>query len=328
MKKIIKVVTGKAFVGREQFLVELRQSEQDKAVYKRAKIAWSFLASSRQAPAYKVEQSYEALNHRIKLSKSSIKQIFLFKYAAVLVLALGIALAMFWLGQYTQRNAEWTQLHTSVEAAYGQIAKIVLPDSSVVWLNSGTKLTYSKNFAVSSRHLELEGQAFFQVSKNEDIPLTVFTKSGINVKVLGTKFDVSAYSDDEIVRVFLEEGAVELKKSDVQNFSHLMNPGEMMTYDAKLKSMRVTKIAQKDYAAWKDGGLIFKEVPMLDVIKRLERKFDVEIEVENNNVYKSIFNAKFRNESLVEILDFIQFSCPITYQLVTEENEKTKVILK
>ncbi|MGQ7870941.1 FecR family protein [Sunxiuqinia sp. sy24] len=327
-EKIIKLVTGSEVEQKEQLLEELKQSDQDMATYRSAKIAWSFLAASRQAPADKVEQSYKKLANRIKLAESGKKRFMFFKYAAVLVLLIGVASMMFWLGRTTQRNNGGEQFQTSVVAAYGQIAQVVLPDSSVVWLNSGTKLTYSNGFAINSRHLELEGQALFQVSRNETLPLTVYTSSGVNVKVLGTQFDVSAYPGDEAVRVILQEGSVELDNPGITDFKRKLSPGEMMTYNTRERSMDVSTIEMENYASWKDGELIFKDEPMLEVIKKLERRFDVEIVVADLKVYKSIFNANFRNESLKEILDFIQFSCPITYQFVEEEAGKAKIIFK
>ncbi|WP_430974121.1 FecR family protein [Sunxiuqinia rutila] len=298
------------------------------ATYKSAKIAWSFLAASKEVPSHEVEESYKRLSQRIKRAEAPAKRLPFLKYAAALVLLIGISSIMFWLGGNYKINKKQSVHYSTVVAEYGQIAHVILPDSSVVWLNSGTKLTYSNDFAVNSRHLKLEGQAFFEISKNKNLPLKVATEAGISVKVLGTKFDVKAYPGDDQVNVVLEEGSVELESFKNQGTKQKLVPGEMMTYNVSENRMNIARIETGDYTSWKEGALVFKDEPMQQVIRKLERRYNVEVEVINTAVYQSIFNANFKNESLKEILDFIEFSCPITYQLVDEGEGKTKIILK
>ena len=327
-EKILKVAMGSSVEDKEQVLEQIKKDKQDMATYKSAKIAWSFLAASKEVPSHEVEESYKKLRQRIKKAEAPSKRLPFLKYAAVLVLLIGISLIMFWLGGNHQSNKKQSVHYSTVVAEYGQIAHVILPDSSIVWLNSGTKLIYSNDFAVNSRHLKLEGQAFFEISKNKNLPLKVSTESGITVKVLGTKFDVRAYSGDEEVSVVLEEGSVELESFSSQGTNQKLVPGEMVTYNVSENKMDIVSIETGDYTSWKEGALVFIDEPMQQVIRKIERRYNVEVEVINPAVYQSIFNANFKNESLEEILDFIQFSCPITYQLIDEGGGKTKIILK
>ncbi len=330
MKKVDDIINLIAGNGKrelkEEFLSEIRKEPADLDVYKKVKTAWAFLSSSRQASDYRIEQNYQHLHDRIHSSGRTFQVIKPFKYAAALILLLGVASAMFYLGRNSSFSGSGSQ-YTSIVAEYGQISKVVLPDSTIVWLNSGTTLTYNNHFAIDNRELNLEGQAYLSVTKNERIPLDVVS-GDIKVRVLGTKFDVRAYPEDQQISVVLETGSVELLSSTNKSFSYRLSPGEMAEYRSDTKNVRINEINPTNYTTWKDGELVFIDDPMDAVIRRLERKFDVEIIVHNPRVYQSIFNANFKNEDLIEILDYIQFSCPITYQLVSKEgDEKQKIVL-
>lgn len=296
-------------------------------IYKKAKITWALMSSTRKMPDYKVEESYRVLHARISKKTIFFKLNQYFRYAAVLMLVSGISTLTFYLGKQNSYVQNSAIKYTSVVADKGQISKIVLPDSSVVWLNSGTTLTYDNNYSYKNRNLNLSGQAFLEVKKNKNLPLIV-ASGDLRVKVLGTRFDVNAYPDDSRIKVTLESGKVELLNSADQSFNYQLNPGEMAEYESQSGRMAIKPVESKDYINWKDGALIFVDTPMTEVLKRLERKFDIEIEVGNPKVYKSVFNANFKNESLKEILDYIQFSCSITYRLIPEKGTtQAKIIL-
>jgi ferric-dicitrate binding protein FerR (iron transport regulator) len=149
----------------------------------------------------------------------------------------------------------------------------------------------------------------------------------LKVKVLGTRFDVNAYPDDNKIKVTLESGKVELLNSADNSFSYKLNPGEMAEFESQTSRVQIKTVESKNYLNWKDGELTFVDTPMAEVFKSLERKFDIKIEVNNPMVYKSVFNAKFKSESLKEILDYIQFSCPVAYQLVSEKGTIQKKVI-
>ncbi|WP_159523587.1 FecR family protein [Sunxiuqinia indica] len=325
---ILNLITGNIDPDiRKEVLSEIKNEPADKDLYKKTKTAWAFLSSSKQAPDYKVEKSFHDLQTRIRSAQPQHKMYSYYKYAAVLVLIVGIAATMFHLGRSRSIELGHNLQYTSVVADYGQISKVVLPDRSVIWLNSGTTLTYNNDFAVDNRDLTLKGQAFLEVTENKKIPLIV-SSGDLKVKVLGTRFDVSAYPEDHQVNVVLESGSVELLNAKNKSFNYKLKPGEMAEYDTELKKVKINEIKPNNYTTWKDGELIFINDPMANVIKRLERKFNIEIVVANPDVYKSIFNANFKNENLKEILDYIEFSCPITYRMIPNKGgEKLKVML-
>ena len=330
MKKvddIFNLITGNSEKERRNELFsEIKREPEDLELFKKAKTAWAFLSSTKQAPDYQIEQSYKQLQTRIHSSRKTFRLDGFYKYAAVIALFLAVGATMFYLGRRGSFNGNQLQ-YTSVVADYGQISKVVLPDSSLVWLNSGTTLTYNNNFAVTNRDLRLKGQAFLQVTKNKRIPLIVCS-GDLKVKVLGTRFDVRAYPEDHQINVVLEKGSVELLNTVNRSFNYRLKPGEMAEYSLDTKNVKINEINPSNYTTWKDGELVFINDPLADVIRRLERKFNIEVVVKNPRVYQSVFNANFKTESLKEILDYIRFSCQINYQIVPKTgDEQQKIIL-
>jgi len=326
---IIKLAAGCIEPERKgELFLELEQDPESEKIYNKAKTALAFLASSSKMSEYKIENSYRKLQKKINLQSPAFRfktGVFL-KYAAILVLLSGIASWLYDLKNQNRLPVEQKLKYTSVVARYKEMSQIILPDSSVVWLNSGTTLTYNNDYAVGNRDLSVKGEAYFDVRKNRKIPLTV-TCDELKVKVLGTKFNVSAYPEDHQITVALESGAVELLHTKNKSFSYKLSPGEMAHYHIASNDMTVEKANVADFTVWKDGLLVFKDTPMAEVIKRLERKFNVEMIVDNPLVYEPAFNATFKDENLAEVLDYIRFSCHIQYKILKNNTNKIKVEL-
>lgn len=323
------MITGNITIdSKRNILSEISKEPETREVFKKVKIAWALLSSTKKMPDYKVEKSYLDLQAKILSKNRSLKAKYYpyLKYAAIFILLISISSVLLLINRQSEPKIANNIKYTSIIADYGQISKVILPDSSIVWLNSGTTLSYNNEYSVNNRDLTLIGQALLEVKKNKAIPLIVACND-LKVKVLGTKFDVCAYPEDEKVSVVLESGSVELLHSKNKSFSYTLKPGEKAVYNSLLKNIVIKEIKPTVYATWKDGTLIFTNTPMAEVIKKLERKFNVEITVNNPEVYKSIFNANFKDESLVEILDYIQYSCPIAYKIIDENKaEKSKII--
>lgn len=327
LEDILNLVTGNLDPERKiEVLSGLREEAADEAFFSKAKITWALMSSTQKMSDYRIEGSYAKLQSRMRSeNKGRTVALGIIKYAAVLVVMIGISGLLFYLFRQNPTDQQPIQ-YTSVIAEKGQISKVILPDSSVVWLNSKTSLRYDSRFSQTNRNLTLSGQAFLDVKKNKDLPLIVSCGT-LQVKVLGTRFDVCAYPDENNVRVILESGKIELSDTRNTKFKYYLNPGEMADFSSQSGNLSIVDFPEDSYLAWKDGELIFKDTPMTDVIRRLERKYDIEVVVKNQEVYRSVFNAKFKNESLKEILDYIRFSCHINYRLVPgKENERIKIL--
>lgn len=216
------------------------------------------------------------------------------------------------------------EMYTTISTGNRQNSKVTLPDSSVVWINSGTTLSYNTNFAAHNRHIKLVGQAFFQIARNEKMPLTVSCNDLI-VKVLGTKFDVCAYPNEKKIDVVLESGKVELLNSTDKSLAYTMSPGEDAEYNIEKKKFLIRNVDSHTYSSWKDGFLIFKDDPMDKVIQKLERWYDIDIEVKDEKINKLIFNATIVNESVEDIFKLIRFTCSVNYKIIPSKDPEIPV---
>lgn len=331
-EEIWKLVTGNSS-GNEKRAIwsEIENDKEAKAEYNEIKNTWALLSSTKEMPVEEANDMYSRfLEHLPSASNTRrMRQNNLFKYAAIFILGVAItSLTVYfteskgWLGS----DKEFVQ---TVVADKGQISKVILPDSSVVWINSGSKITYNSRFAGNNRKIELVGQAFFQAAHNERIPLVVDV-NGFLVEVLGTKFDVNAYSVEKNILVVLESGRVDLHQSSDRNFKYTLSPGEMATFNPKDKSLTIDKVKPELFSSWKEGVLIFRDKPMTEVLDALQRRYNVDIEVKDADIYNSVFTARLSDEPLDKVLKSIEFSCSVKATLIRDPkniDSGVKVIL-
>jgi len=200
------------------------------------------------------------------------------------------------------------------EAPMGSRSKTVLPDGTTVWLNSGSRLTYSSGFANLDRKVELIGQGYFEVEHNKKLPFVVATDD-INVKVLGTKFDVKAYRDDQYITVALQEGSIEFIENTQPDSSFIVKPLEMIVYDKETKSITKSKAPYKLAGHWVSGANFFYEMTLGQIAKQQEKTFEVKIEFDSEEKKELKYYADFNEDYSVEdILDMISITGRIKYE--------------
>lgn len=327
---IFKVIAGNANSETKRVVLSnLNEQNGSKEEYNRLKNAWALLASEKEMPAYQVEELYLNFQRQLKSRRPSFNLIAAVKYAAIFILAVGISSLYFYYQNSSQIQKATASFNTLVVAEDGQRSKVILPDSSVVWLNSGTRLSYNSNFGSTNREIRLVGQAFFQVTKNKLLPLVV-SCSDLKVKVLGTTFDVNAYPGNENISVALQAGSVELLHSTNESFHYKLVPGEMAQFDTHSEKVVIYEANIDRITAWTDGILYFNDTQMKDVLIQLERKYNITIDVKNRNIYNSVFTATIKNETLEEIFKSIEYSCSIRCKIIKgeERDVKTKIVIQ
>lgn len=198
----------------------------------------------------------------------------------------------------------------------GQKSVMLLPDGTKVWLNAESKLSYLKNFKDrDQRDVYLEGEAFFDVTKNPDKPFIVHT-SEINIRVLGTSFNVKSYADDSRIETTLVEGKVEIDKgsnSSSRKQKTVLMPNQKASFSKESKNISIETIAPLEAVSWRQDRLVFKSESFGEVIKQLERWYNVRINVEESDYLACTLTANIEKESLEEILDFLAVTHKITY---------------
>ena len=192
--------------------------------------------------------------------------------------------------------------------------KIKLPDGSLVWLNAGSKVTYSQGFGVDDRKLTLEGEGYFEVAHNEKVPFEVCTKE-VNLRVLGTKFNFKNYSNDEEVMISLVEGKVALQNGIKAMEELYLEPNERMVLN-KLTGEMVKSKANVEYAnIWRDNKLFFDEELLEDIAKKLMRSYDVRIEVADSLRDRRFYGDFMINKNTIEeVLETIASTSRMNYR--------------
>jgi len=161
------------------------------------------------------------------------------------------------------------------EAPLGQKAKLELPDSSTVWLNSGSRIRYSSGFNKKDRAVELTGEAFFEVHKDKGKPFVVHTPF-LDVQVTGTRFNVNAYDDEPVVETALVEGSVNLTLKD-RNKKFKLTPGNVLSYSKRSKEISSSKLNEEATISWKENRLIFINDDFSKLVRKMEKWFDVKV---------------------------------------------------
>ncbi len=277
--------------------------------------------------AFNKKQALERFRDKVLL-KAKIKALKRWKVAALVLVLVGVGGLIYSLSNNLTRTENMSTLYTSINTDNGQRSRVMLPDSSIVWLNSGTTLSYPVNFSEDNRKIILEGQAFFQVTHKNKSPFSV-QADGLVIRVLGTKFDVSAYPGNNEIAVVLKNGKVELTHQEYETFNYIMKPGEKALYNVTDNTMNVGLIDTDVYLSWIDGELIFRNEPINNVIEKLEKWYDIDVTVSDPEVYNSIFSGTIKNESYEEIFRLIGIACDLNCRMKHnyEKEEKPEIIL-
>jgi len=216
-------------------------------------------------------------------------------------------------------------VYQEVRASYGTRTKLLLADGSTVWLNSGSTLRFPINFDnAEERVVELNGEGYFDVTKNESKPFIVNT-SGLDVKVYGTSFNVSAYDEYDSMEVALVEGKVSLVQGERGDRKELMvlKPNDVVECNISEKRLsRSSDSKMNKYTAWRDGKIIFYGDPIEKVVSRLEKWYNVDIEIKDKALQDYRFTATFNDETLEQVLKLLSLSSPMEYKIVPSEKLK------
>lgn len=202
----------------------------------------------------------------------------------------------------------------------GQISTVILPDSTIVWINSNSKLTYNHLYGKKNRNVTIDGQAFFQVTKNKKIPFVV-NSHDVNIEVTGTIFDVEAYSDAPITTIVLHEGSVNVSFNTLTKNPLSLHPGEQLIFNSKNKRASISRANMEKIGSWKNGILNIYDLPLKEAARKLENrynyKFQIEEEIEDLNV-----TITLRDEDLTDMLQILKTIIPIS---ISTKNDSIEI---
>lgn len=253
-------------------------------------------------------KAWQKIQRKIHSNK---KRHFLYLRIAQIAAVFIIVFLSVWTG--TQINNIKPQSYTEVFTSGGQKTQILLPDKSTVLLNGNSRIIYSQDFNKKNRTVKLEGEGYFKVHKNPSKQFIVCTKSGIDVKVFGTSFNVKSYEDEDITEIGLKTGSIQIDRNNKKIVR--LKPGELATFNKKINKIKIQKENIDIVSAWARNEMIFNESSLWKIAKYAERWYGVKINLDPKLQDGEKLTFKVKTESLQELLKMINILKPIKYKI-------------
>lgn len=265
-----------------------------------------------------VAKAERRLGKRLEQEKQKTQKVFKLRntlryaaaIAAVLLMAAGFA---YYLSQ------EKSEELVMASAAHGQVREMLLPDGTKVWLNQSSILKYPRNFEGKERHVYLEGEAYFEVARNHEKPFTVKSRA-MDVKVLGTSFNIKCRPDNSIAETTLIEGEVEVKDKQDKGMITL-SPGQKAVLNRVTGKMQVKQVDAKMEIVWHNDLIPFEKSSIFQIASALERFYGVKIilspDVDSTKTYSGVLKKK---DSIESVLNSLRNSIPFSYKKVDDNN--------
>ena len=305
----------------------INSSTANKQVYFQIKELWDHKQD--QTNNSQAIAAYDKLINRIKFAEgiqaqsrvqrisSQVNQFI--KYAAIIFFLISFSfLSYYYITHESSKNEFCT-----ISVPKGNKSEIVLPDGSKIWLNNNSKLTYPKNFNQSVRQVELIGEGYFEIQRNVKVPFIVKT-SDISIKVLGTKFNISAYPNDKFIETTLISGKVTVQSNENPEVISTLNPGESMTFDKLNNRAAIASVDTKFYTYWMKGEFVFKDERFETLAKRIERIYNVEITFDDPALKEKTYTGDFKvDDNIYSILEIFKRSTSVPIEYVTDRNKIT-----
>lgn len=236
--------------------------------------------------------------------------------AAVFILGL-ISAALLWY-LWLKPVDQTSQL--TVIAAPNAVTETILPDGTRIFLNAKSKISYLLNRLHNEREVTLEGEAWFDVAKNQDIPFTVKT-SVYKVRVHGTAFNIRSFDDKSPTVTTLQHGSIEILPLDDSPHAIrpvLLIPGQQYYFDPLTKEVHISKVNSQLASIWKESEIRFENKKFKDLLKILEGRYHVRFEVKDPTLFDYHYDGTIRNESLTSVLDILRLTLPFHYHITDD----------
>ncbi|MEL7588593.1 MAG: FecR domain-containing protein [Prolixibacteraceae bacterium] len=247
------------------------------------------------------------------------------RYAAVFILA--FLLGGFSLFMLRNNPDDGKTAFNEIIVPAGESSEVILADRTHVWLNSGARMRYPSNFRGKTREVNLIGEAFFEVSRDEEKPFHVVTP-GLTVDVLGTSFNIEAFDQSSFTNVTLVAGKVKLENPQGDVLA-VLSPHEKASYDTGTGEVEITKVNTSLYTSWKEGIIFFKDEKLGDIAKKIERWYSVKIVFDDIQVRDLKFTGSIlKNKPVDQIMEILKYTSGVDYSIDIREQQPNMIHLK
>jgi len=247
------------------------------------------------------------------------RQSVLYKIAAVLAFPLALAISFYFFSS-RDKSADQIQQICEIISPKGHISKCILPDGTEVWVNTGSTITYdAATFNQETREIKLSGEAYFDVVKNAEKPFVVKTTMA-SINVTGTSFNIKSYPESGIFETVLSEGSIEMILNSSAHQTVQLVPGERAIFDINKKGISIEEVDAEIFSAWRNGEILFKDATLNDLLKELERIYNIRFQLKDKQLGEFRFRGMFSyNNNLIDALEKIKRTSGIGYYIENKE---------
>lgn len=268
----------------------------------------------------KVTKKYTSKKKTTKGSKNKRN----FPLAAVLVIFIGLTVSLlFIISQFDSDQGE--KVVVVAKTAYipqnitkstprGRKFRMTLDDGSFVHMNSVSTIVYPNKFADDNREIQIEGEAYFDIHREETRPFIVKVKD-YSVEVLGTSFNIEAYEGEDEFSITVEAGTVKVNLGENGKNSTLLEKDQKLTHDPTTNVTEIIDVKSDMEMAWRNGILRFDSTPMVKVEKTIERWYGIDLVIDNSNLYKKTFTGIHKNENLKSVIETLTYATGTGYTI-------------
>lgn len=281
---------------------------------KEIRFLWETSAELKLHKQSNVEKNWNQISQRIFWHTCRTK-LWHFTRTAAAIFIIPLILSTFFLYQTINKYENGPIEQIEISSAQGLITKVTLPDHSEVWLNSGSTLSYPMRFTGDKRQVLLSGEAYFNVQSDQNNRFEVLTNDGMTISAYGTEFNVFAYKGESTLEATLASGHIEVSiKGRTDTLS--IAPRQQVIFHKENGKLSVEDTHLSVKTGWKEGKMVFKRAHMTEIANRLSRHFNVDIQLEGEELYNYEYSATFTTETLNEILNLLEKSAPIKCKII------------
>lgn len=288
----------------------INKSRQNRSEFEELKKVWISLGRTSASQQIDIDKEWNYLQSKVGKTRIAEKR---FSFAPVLRIAAMIAIifSLAFLGfQYFSQERVTTQ--------FAETTEISLPDGSKVTLNAGSRLRYKNNFGEKERTLSLQGEAYFEVTKDKERPFIIELRN-TEIKVLGTSFNVKAYKGMEKIEVTVAEGKVSVYDKKQPQKKVIAVAGEKAEYIKYQKAIKKTKNYDRNFNSWKTRSIVFENDSLHSIVITLSNVYHKSIELRNPEIRDCTITTSFKDEELETVFQVLESTLDVT---IEEEGEK------
>lgn len=311
---LFKYVSGQADLNEA---LEVQQwtseSEERRKELARLKNIWVLAGLENEIAPERTEKEIERIWNiikqlNIKEEKKAIRLRFL-KYAATLLIAISLSGTIGYFISYTSFHSPSD--FTEIIVPRGERSTVVLPDGSTVQLNSDSRLRFIPSFNSGKRKVYLQGEGFFKVKHDKTRPFIV-EAANLQIEVLGTSFNVSNYSNDQLITAFLQTGKVKISNNN--QTSAFLSLSEAFSYNKTTHESKKIRLPDQRITDWTKGILTINGETIGELSKKLERRFNVRILFGDNKVKGNVYTGSIKDEDIITVMEALKFASSIKYE--------------